>query len=293
VIVPELAYVNGWVGPVEEAYVSVEDRGFQFADGVYEVAQAQNGVLLDLDRHLARLERSLAMLDMAPPMPLPELERTAADFYRSSGIDVGMLYLQVTRGTCARQHAPPEGLRPTLVMTARLVGPLPEWFKAITTPNNRWKLCACKSVALLPAVLAKQAARKAGADEAIFVDDDGSVLEGASTNVFVVKDGVAYTAETDGRILEGVTRGRVLELAGDIGLEVRVQRVPVELLRRADEVFLTSSVLTVVPFTHIDGRPVGSGRPGPVAGAVREAYWNLIDRLCPPAEAGKGSGGRS
>jgi len=283
--VPELAYLNGWVGPVDQARVGVEDRGFQFGDGVYEVAQSQNGILLDLDRHLARLGRSLSMLDIPPPMPLEELERTAAEFYRQSGIAAGMLYLQVTRGACRRQHAPPEELEPTLVMTARTIGPPPEEFKAITTPNNRWKLCSCKAVALLHAVIAKHAAHKAGADEAIFIDDDGSVLEGSSTNIFVVKDGVAYTAETDGRILEGITRGRILELAGGLGIDVRVGRVPVELLREADEVFLTSSVLTVVPFVSVDGRPVGTGRPGPVVTALREAYWDLINELCSPAVA--------
>lgn len=273
---PEIAYVNGRITPVEEATVSIEDRGFQFADGIYEVAQAYNGRLIDLGPHLERLGRSAGMIDLTLPMPLDELERVAEDFYARSGIASGALYIQVTRGAIKRQHAAPPGLAPTLVMTARAIGPTPEQLTAITTPNIRWKLSACKSIALLATVLAKHQARAAGADEAIFIDDDGSVLEGASTNTFVVKDGVLHTAPADGRILAGITRQRVLELVEGLGLEARVGRVPVETLRQADEVFLSSSVLTVVPFVRIDGRPVGAGRPGPIAAEVRAAYWDYI-----------------
>lgn len=276
----EIAYVNGRVCPVEEATVSVEDRGYQFADGIYEVVRAWNAKLIDLDRHLARLERSAAMLDLPLPMPVPELEATCREFYGESAIPDGMLYLQVTRGAGRRVHMPDPGLTPVLVMTARLVGkPTPERFSAITVPNNRWRMCACKSIALLPAVLAKHAARKAGADEAIFVDDDGFVLEGASDNVFVVKDGVAYTPPADGRILEGVTRGRILEIAQEKGLEVSVRPVRLEEMLGADETFLTSSVLTVVPIVRVDGRDIGDGRPGPVTLGLRRDYWDFIERV--------------
>lgn len=273
---PELAYVNGRVMPVEEATVSIEDRGFQFADGIYEVAQSYNGKLIDLDRHLDRLVRSAEMIDLRLPMSLDELKRVSGDFYARSGIEAGALYIQVTRGATRRQHAAPTDLTPTLVMTARGIGPTPEQLSAITVPNIRWKLSACKSIALLATVLAKHQARAAGADEAIFVDDDGSVLEGASTNTFIVRNGVLRTAPTDGRILPGITRERVLELAGQLGLEARVERVPVEALREADEVFLSSSVLTVVPFVRVDGRPVGDGRPGPITMGLRSAYWDFI-----------------
>lgn len=274
---PELAYVNGVVTPIEEAKVSVEDRGFQFADGVYEVARAHNRKLVDLDRHLERLERSARMLDLPLPMPVPELARTCLDFFRQSAVAQGVFYLQLSRGASKRQHAAPPGLRPTLVMTAREYCPPPPGAqKAITVPNNRWKLCSCKSTALVATVLAKHAAVKAGADEAIFVEDDGTVLEGASSNIFVAKDGVVHTAPADGRILEGITRSRVLELAAKRGIRVVAGRVPVELLRSADEVFLTGSVLTVVPFVAIDGRPVGNGEPGPVATALGRDYWDFV-----------------
>lgn len=274
---PELAYVNGRIGPVEEAVVSIEDRGFQFADGIYEVARSWNNKLVDLDRHLARLERSARMLDIPLPMPIPELDRTCRDFFTRSGIDDGLLYLQLTRGAVRRQHAAPPGLKPTLVMTARVVTKAtPEQLTAITVPNNRWRMCACKSVALLPAVLAKHEALRKGADEGIFVEDDGTVLEGASDNIFVVKNGVAYTAPTDGRILEGVTRGRVLELAAERGIPVKVEHFKRGFMLAADEAFLTSSVLTVVPIVKIDGQPIGDGKPGPVATALRQAYWDFI-----------------
>jgi len=274
---PELAYVNGKVTPVEEATVGVEDRGFQFADGIYEVVRSYNGKLIDLDRHMARLGRSAAMLDLPLPMPLEELDRVALEFYESSRLPEAMLYLQVTRGAGRRQHAAAPGLTPTLVMTVRAVTrPTPPQFAAITVPNNRWRLCACKTVALLPTVLAKHAAAKAGADEAIFVDDDGTVLEGASDNVFAVKDGVYYTPETDGRILAGITRERVLEQLADRGADVRVGRMTVDFLRAADEAFITSSVLTIVPVVTLDGRAIGDGKVGPAATAVREEYWRFI-----------------
>lgn len=276
----ELAYVNGRICPVDEACVSVEDRGFQFADGVYEVARSWNGRLIDLDRHLARLQRSAGMLDIPLPMPLPDLDRTCREFFAQSGIGDGMLYLQLTRGAVRRQHAAPPGLKPTLVMTARMVTkPTPEQFTAITVPNNRWRTCACKSIALLPSVLAKHAAREAGVDEAIFVDDGGLVLEGASDNVFAVKDGVLFTPPTDGRILEGITRGRVLELAEARRYEVRVEPLPLDFMLGCDEVFLTSSVLTVVPIVKVNGRPIGDGRPGPVTRTIREDYWDFIRRV--------------
>jgi len=274
---PELAYVNGRITSVEEAVVSVEDRGFQFADGIYEVVRTFNSKFIDLDRHLARLERSARMLDLPLPMPLAELEKVCRDLYARSGVPEAAFYLQVTRGACRRQHAAPPGLKPTLVMTVRAVTtPPPPYFTAITVPNNRWRLCACKAVALLPTVLAKHAAIKAQADDAIFVEDDGTVLEGASDNVFAVKDGTLYTPPADGRILEGITRGRVLELAAALGVPVRVESFKRDFLLASDEVFLSSSVLTVVPFVRIDGKPIGGGAPGPVTTAVRQAYWDFV-----------------
>ncbi|MEW6031508.1 MAG: aminotransferase class IV [Bacillota bacterium] len=275
---PELAYVNGLVTPVDEARVSIEDRGFQFSDGIYEVVRTHNGGFIDLERHLARLERSATMLDLALPMPLPELERVSREFYAQSALPEAIFYLQVTRGAAPRRHTAPPGLTPTLVMTVRAITqPPPERYTAITVPNNRWKLCACKSIGLLPAVLAKHAALRAGADEAVFVED-GLVLEGASDNFFAVKDGVVYTPDTDGRILAGVTRERVLEQLAERGARVEVGPLPLELARSADEAFITSSVLTVVPIVALDGRPVGDGRPGPVTGRAREDYWDFIRR---------------
>jgi len=275
--VPELAYVNGKTTLVDEAVVSIEDRGFQFADGIYEVARSHDGKLVDLDRHLARFERSARMLDLPLPMPLPELERTCREFYRQAELPEVILYIQLTRGAARRQHAAPSGLRPTLVLTSRAVTkPTPPGFSAITVPNNRWKMCACKSIALLPTVLAKHAAAKAGADEAIFVGDDGLVLEGASDNIFAVKSGVLFTPPADGRILEGITRGRILELAPKHGYRIIVGPLPLDFAREADELFITSSVLTVVPIVRLDGRPVGDGQPGPVSLAMVKAYWDFI-----------------
>jgi len=274
---PELAYVNGRVTPVSEATVSIEDRGFQFADGVYEVARSYNGKPIDLDRHLARMGRSAAMLDLPLPMSLSELQHVAEGFYASSHLPEAVLYLQLTRGAGPRQHVGAPGLTPTLVMTVRpVLRTTPAEFTVITVPNNRWLMCACKSVALLPAVLAKHEAVKAGADEAIFVADDGTVLEGASDNIFAVKAGVYYTPRADGRILAGITRERVLEQLAARGAEVRVGDMTINFLRAADEAFITSSVLTVVPVVGIDGRPIGDGKIGSAATAVKEDYWRFI-----------------
>lgn len=277
---PELAYVNGSIVAVEEAVVSAEDRGFLFADGIYEVARSYNSKLVDLDRHLARLERSARMLDLPLPMPLPDLDRTCRSFYAQSGLPEAILYLQVTRGAGKRQHAAPPELKPTLVMTVRAIAkPTPSEFAAVTVPNNRWRMCDCKTIALLPTVLAKHAAVRAGADDAIFVEDDETVLEGASDNIFVVKGGEVYTAPADNRILAGVTRGRVLEIIGQCGLPVRVEHFKRDFMMAADEVFLTSSVLTVVPIVRIDGRSIGGGKPGPVAQSLCRAYWDIVREI--------------
>lgn len=277
---PELAYVNGRITPVGEATISAEDRGFQFADGIYEVARTYNSEFIDLDRHLARLGRSAKMLDLSLPMPTADLERTCRDLYAQSQIPEAIFYIQLSRGACPRQHAAPAGLAPTLVLTVRAITKAtPVQFTAITVPNNRWRMCACKSTALLPTVLAKHAAVKAGADDAIFVEDDGTVLEGASDNVFAVKDGVLYTPPADGRILEGITRSRVLELAAARKLPIKTEPFKRDFLLGADESFMSSSILTVVPFIRIDGHPIGTGAPGPVATGLCRDYWDLIRRL--------------
>ncbi len=274
---PELAYVNGRITTVDEATVSVEDRGFQFADGIYEVARTFGGKFIDLDRHLARLARSAAMLDLPLPMPLAELEKACREFHGRSEVPEAVFYLQLTRGACRRQHAAPPGLKPTLVMTVRAVTrPTPPQFKAITVPNNRWRMCSCKAVALLPTVLAKHAALKAGVDEAIFVEDDGTVLEGASDNIFAVKSGTAYTAPADGRILEGITRERAIELAAARKVPVKAESFKRDFLLAADEVFLTSSILTLVPIVEVDGHLIADGKPGPVSTGLRDAYWDFI-----------------
>jgi D-alanine transaminase len=275
--VPEIAYVNGRIGSIDEAFIGIEDRGFQFADGVYEVVRSYARRLMDLDRHLARLERSAKMLDLPLPMDLADLEATCRSFFAQSGLDEAVLYLQVTRGVARRQHVAPAGLTPTLVMTARVVSkPTPAEFRVITVPNNRWRMCDCKTIALLPTVLAKHAAAQVNGDDAIFVEDDGTVLEGASDNIFVVKSGVIYTAPADNRILAGITRGRVLEIIDQLGLLVRIEPYKRDFMMAADEVFLTSSVLTVVPIVEVDARAIADGKPGPVAQRLCRAYWDLI-----------------
>ena len=275
---PRIAYVNGRYLPLREASVNVEDRGYQFADGIYEVLALSGGRFLDEALHMARLWRSLDALDIAAPMGGAALRVVLREVARRNRVYNGLLYLQVTRGVARREHAfPPASKRtgrpvaPALVVTCRAMAPPPDdvaaWAaSAITAPDERWARCDIKSIALLPNVLAKERARRAGAVEAILIDRDGLVSEGASTTVWVVDAaGTLRTRPLGHAILPGCTRTALaaeLEAAG-IGFEERA--VDEAELRDAREVFLTSATSWVRPITRLDGVPVGEGVAGPVA----------------------------
>ncbi len=268
------AYVNGRYLPLSEASVNVEDRGYQFADGVYEVLALAGGRFLDEALHMARLARSLAALEIAPPMGPAALGVVLREVARRNRVRDGLLYLQVTRGVARREHAFPRTGRavpPSLVVTCRAGAPPPAdaaaWAAAaITAPDERWARCDVKSISLLPNVLAKERARRAGAAEAILLDRDGLVSEGASTTVWVVDAaGRLRTRPLGHAILPGCTRAALiaeLEAAG-IGFEERA--VADAELRAAREVFLTSATSWVRPIVRLDGAPVGDGATGPVA----------------------------
>lgn len=277
-----IAYVNGRFLPFRQACVHIEDRGYQFADGVYEVMALVAGRLLDESRHLDRLERSLAELGIAWPMSRSALSLVMGQLIRRNRLATGILYLQITRGVARRDHAFPAATRPSLVMTVRALRSNPASLaqrgaRVITIADIRWRRCDIKSIALLPNVLAKQAARLAGADEAWMVDEDGSVTEGSSTNAWIVTaDGKLVTRPADHSILNGVTRMAVLDLARTLGLEV-VER-PFSLIeaKAAPEAFLTSTTGYVMPVVAIDGEAVGKGTPGPLTLRLREAYVQRI-----------------
>ncbi len=273
-----VAYVNGSYVPHRRAMVHVEDRGYQFADGVYEVVPVVAGGLLDEAPHLDRLDRSLRELRIAWPMRRRALQVVMREVVRRNGVHTGILYLQVTRGVAMRDHKFPAAARPSLVMTARHGRPPPrrlfdEGVGVVTMPDLRWGRCDIKSVSLLPNVLGKQQAVEAGAFEAWLVDGDGNVTEGTSTNAWIVTaDDSLVTRDTGQAILNGVTRLAVLRIAKEVGLAFAERAFSVGEAQGAREAFLTSSTSMVLPVTRIDDRPVGDGRPGPVSVRLRSVY---------------------
>jgi D-alanine transaminase len=272
-----IAYVNGRYRPHSHAMVHVEDRGYQFSDGVYEVCEVNRGRLVDERRHMERLQRSLGELRITLPMPINALSVVLHETVRRNRVDEGLVYLQVTRGVAPRDHAfPPAGTRPALVVTARSVNrdrldrAGAEGIAVITLPENRWPRVDIKSVSLLPNVLAKQAARERGAREAWFVDRDGYVTEGASSNAWIVTAGnELVTRAADNSILRGITRTVVLEEAAAAGVVLRERSFTVAEAYAAREAFVTSATQNVQPVIRVDDHTLGDGRPGPVAVALR------------------------
>ncbi len=276
---PRIAYVNGQYVRNAEAKVSIEDRGYQFADAVYEVWSVFDGRLGDLDGHLNRLERSLKELQIGLPMPRSSLLVVLNEVVRRNRIVEGMVYLQISRGVAPRDHVFPADTRPSVIITAKPVDREAAALKAergiaaMSAPDNRWGRCDIKTVGLLPNVLAKQAAKQQGAGEVIFVDRDGYVTEGGSTNVYILgHDGILRTRSLKANILAGVTRLNLLPLVGESGIEVREEAFTLDDAKAAAEVFITAATSLVMPIVAIDGHKIGQGIPGPVATTLRDCY---------------------
>jgi D-alanine transaminase len=275
-----IAYVNGRYLPHRHAMVHVEDRGYQFSDGVYEVCEVRGGRLVDERRHLARLQRSLAELRIRAPMAPAALGMVMRETIRRNRIGDGIVYLQITRGVARRDHAfPASATAPALVVTARNIAAAgnekaaAEGIAVITVPDNRWDRVDIKTIALLPNVLAKQAAREQGAKEAWFVDPDGFVTEGSSTNAWIVTAaGRVVTRPAEHGILRGITRTVVIEAIQAQGLEFEERPFTCAEAYAAREAFMTAASQTVMPVVRIDGRPVGDGAPGPLAKALRRGF---------------------
>lgn len=273
-----VAYVDRQYVPHRSAAVHIEDRGYQFADGVYEVMAVVGGRLVDEQPHLARLARSLSELHIAAPLPDAALKIVIREVVRRNRVRDGIVYLQITRGVAARDHAFPRAVKPVLVVTSRSRrSPDPRLADAgvavITIPDIRWGRCDIKSVALLPNVLGKQQAREAGAYEAWQVDDEGRVTEGTSTNAWIVTaDGCVVTHRADAAILNGICRVAVLEIIHREGYRFVERPFTVAEAKAASESFLTSTTAELLPVVRIDGEPVGSGVPGPVSRRLRELY---------------------
>ena len=279
---PRYAYVNGRFLRHDEAAVHIEDRGYQFADGVYEVVAVDDGRLIDAEPHLDRLDRSLGELRIGRPTSRPVLRILIDELIRRNRLRAGIVYIQITRGVAPRDHKFPAGAAPVLVMTTKRSKPLPagaldSGVGVITIPDIRWKRCDIKSVSLLPNVLGKQQATEAGAFEAWMVDADGFVTEGTSTNAWIVTaDGTLVTRTADSAILSGITRGALVELVRQAGYGFAERRFTLAEAAAAREAFLTSTTSFVLPITRIDGAAVGDGKPGPLTRRLREHYLGYI-----------------
>lgn len=274
------AYVNGRFVPHGQAVVHIEDRGYQFADGVYEVWAVLGGRLADYKGHMDRLERSLGEIRIDMPMTRGALTNVLRETVRRNRVRDGLLYLQVTRGTARRDHAfPNPPVPPSVVMTARSVDQEASEVKArkgvavMTVPDQRWGRCDIKTVGLLPNCLAKQAAREAGAAEAWQVDDLGFVTEGASTNAWILdQDGVIRTRDANANILRGITRHALIGIAREAGFEVAERPFTVDEAKGAQEAFFTAASAYVTPVVSIDGAKIGNGKPGAKTLKLRELY---------------------
>jgi D-alanine transaminase len=280
-----IAYVNGRYLPFRDAKVHVEDRGYQFADGVYEVCEVRGGRLIDQRRHLARLKRSLDELRIRMPMSPAALDVVLREVVARNRIGYGLVYLQITRGVARRDAAfPAPEVPPALVVTARALNKArnealaAKGIAVISVPDIRWGRVDIKSVGLLPNVLARQSAIDQGAREAWLVDKDGKVTEGASANAWIVtKTGTLLTRQADHAILRGITRAVALDVVKALALTVEERPFTLEEAYAAREAFITSATQIVMPVVRIDGRPVGDGRPGPVATALRQEFHRYAE----------------
>ncbi|MEM8813514.1 MAG: D-amino-acid transaminase [Pseudomonadota bacterium] len=281
-----IAYVNGRYVRHAEAEVHVEDRGYQFADGVYEVCEIRDGRIIDQRRHLDRLDRSLGELSIRSPFSRRSAEAIMDEVIRRNRVRNGLIYLQVTRGVAPRDHPfPSPDTAPSVVMTAKSV-PQTKGDKTaaagvsvITLPENRWDRVDIKSVSLLPNVLAKQAAIEAGAKEAWFVDSEGFVTEGSSTNAWIVTmDGKVVTRPAEHGILKGITRAVVLSTIEGEGLEFEERPFTVAEALAAKEAFITAASTIVMPVVGIDNQPIGNGHPGTIASNLRTKFHDYAEK---------------
>ena len=287
-----IVYLNGRWLPEEEATIGVQDRGFLFADGVYEVVRYYNGRPLAMDAHVRRMHESLGRVRIGLPGDHPPLDRLSDELVRRNGLEDAAAYWQVTRGVAPRRHPfPPPGTPPTVLMIAYPARPLDSAagtpaLQAITRPDVRWHHCSIKSIALLPNVLDAQAAAEAGCQAAILIrgvrDGVGGdvVSEGASRSIFIVENGELVTHPLDGRILGSITRRIVIELAEEAGIPVRETYYDPGRLFEADEVIAVGSTSEVAAVTHVDGRKIGSGAAGPIAAQLFELYKQRVADHC-------------
>lgn len=277
----ELAYVNGKILPISEAVVSIEDRGYQFADAIYEVIASEAGKLFCLDYHMERLERSMVALNY-PLVSLEDIKTAVHLLFDQAALPRAAVYIQISRGVSPRNHAyDNSALKPQVVMTVRPIQEAPaskreQGISVISVIDNRWGRCDIKTVQLLPNAMAKQKALDCGADDAIFITEDGIVREATSSNLFIVSDGTLYTHPLTPEILPGITRRVILDICRKSRYPVIEQFFTLEEAHAADEVFLTGTIAEVMPVVAIDDEPVGDGTVGTIS---RSLYEELKRRM--------------
>ncbi len=280
---PEIGYLNGRFSPLEAIRLSPDDRGFLFGDGVYEVVRAYRGKPVFWIDHFIRLQRSTGAIQIPVPFDQKSFQKILFDGLHQCRFSEVKIYIQITRGVAPRDHAFPSGCEPTVFMSFREMEPLPaayheEGVRAITVPDIRWGRCDIKSLNLLPNVLAKEQARASGAYEAIFVRDD-QVMEGATSNLFMVLGEKVCTPLINHQVLAGVTQGQVMRMARELGMDVECRPCSLQDLLTADEVFLTGTTIEVLPVIDIDGRPVGQGKRGMVTQKLHGKFVSSLFQL--------------
>lgn len=280
-----LAWIDGYVCDLSEAKVPLEDRGYLFGDGVYEVIKIYNRKPFYLHPHLQRLQNSANAIDIELPYSIEEIETEINGLIKKSECRGGYLYMQLTRGSAKRDHLLPEGTKPSMVMYVReFTSPASiEDIKpssCITLPDERWMNCYIKSVNLLPNVLARHQAAEAGAEEAIFYRPGGVVTEGTRTNIFAVIDGIIRTHPESKLILSGITRMIALDILKKHDFTVSEAAFKLDDLEKASEVWTTSTGMEIVPVAKIDGRPVSDTVPGPICKKLIEEFWKKVEAEC-------------
>jgi D-alanine transaminase len=279
-LMTEWIWLNGDILPMADATLSVEDRGFQFADGVYEVIRFYNGKPFTLQAHLERLWKSAVSIQITPPLTTDSLGKQICSFITQSGLADGMIYLQLTRGVSPRNHLIPDEITPTLLFYASPLEPpaspgKSEGVSLLSMPDERWKRCWIKSIALLPNVLAKNAAVASGADEAVFIDL-GYVTECSTSNLFAVIGDKLITHPVGTKVLPGITRQAVIEIAGELGIEIDERAIREEEAPRADELFITSTTREISWVARWNDTYIGQGRCGPTTLKLHKA---LVERI--------------
>ncbi|MBN1477764.1 aminotransferase class IV [Candidatus Sumerlaeota bacterium] len=285
----ELLYLNGEWMPIREGHVSCEDRGFNFGDGVYEVVRVYGGQPFTMREHLERQVRSAAGLGFEIPLSVEQFEEVLRGLIERSGIEEALIYTQVTRGAAPRNHIFADDMTPTVMAFIRPAPPHPKVWRiegagALPCVDNRWNMCHLKTIALLPNILAKNAAHRAGFAEAFFHLEDGTVTEGSASNSYVIRGGEMWTAPLGPKILPGITRTQVMEVAREIGLTVHEETFTLTEAEDADEIIMSASNLELLPIVRLGERSIGKGKIGPVYRRLHEAYRELVRRRCGLAE---------